>query len=87
MSMFCFQCQETARNQGCTVRGVCGKAPETANKMDELIRQLKIMAQTKPPTRALGLFVEDMNLLSIQSKFHMVTCSCCCSRINSCCHA
>lgn len=65
MSMFCFQCQETARNQGCTVRGVCGKAPETANKMDELIRQLKIMAQTKPPTRALGLFVTQSLFMTI----------------------
>ena len=25
MNMFCFQCQETARGEGCTVRGVCGK--------------------------------------------------------------
>ena len=25
MSMFCYQCQETARNIGCEVRGVCGK--------------------------------------------------------------
>ena len=24
-SMFCFQCQETAKGTGCTVRGVCGK--------------------------------------------------------------
>jgi len=35
--MFCFQCQETARNQGCTVRGVCGKKPAEANMMDLLI--------------------------------------------------
>ena len=27
MSMFCFQCQETAQGKGCTVRGVCGKVP------------------------------------------------------------
>ena len=65
MSMFCFQCQETARNQGCTVRGVCGKAPETANKMDELIQQLKILAQTKPSTRALGLFVTQSLFMTI----------------------
>ena len=25
MSMFCFQCQETAKNEGCTIKGVCGK--------------------------------------------------------------
>lgn len=35
--MFCFQCQETARNQGCTIKGVCGKEPQTAALMDLLI--------------------------------------------------
>ena len=30
-AMFCFQCQETARNTGCMVRGVCGKPEETAD--------------------------------------------------------
>lgn len=35
--MFCFQCQETARNQGCTVKGVCGKPEETADLQDLLI--------------------------------------------------
>ncbi len=39
--MFCFQCQETAKNQGCTVRGVCGKTEETANLMDLLIHVIK----------------------------------------------
>lgn len=40
-SMFCFQCQETAGNKGCMVKGVCGKDARTANLMDLLIRQLK----------------------------------------------
>jgi len=35
--MFCFQCQETAKNQGCTVKGVCGKPQETADLQDLLI--------------------------------------------------
>lgn len=39
--MFCYQCQETAKNKGCTVRGVCGKTEETANLMDLLIHVLK----------------------------------------------
>ncbi|MDR3568845.1 MAG: hydroxylamine reductase [Syntrophobacteraceae bacterium] len=39
--MFCFQCQETAKNTGCTIRGVCGKPEETANLMDLLIYTLK----------------------------------------------
>lgn len=35
--MFCFQCQETAKGTGCTLGGVCGKRPDTANKMDMLL--------------------------------------------------
>lgn len=35
--MFCFQCQETARNIGCTVKGVCGKPEATADLQDLLI--------------------------------------------------
>ena len=35
--MFCFQCQETAKGTGCTVRGVCGKLPETSRWQDLLL--------------------------------------------------
>ncbi|MDL2265512.1 hypothetical protein LJC43_03920, partial [Parabacteroides sp. OttesenSCG-928-G21] len=28
MNMFCYQCQETAQNKGCTVKGVCGKTSD-----------------------------------------------------------
>lgn len=41
MSMFCFQCQETAKNFGCTISGVCGKKPDVANMQDSLIFLLK----------------------------------------------
>ena len=35
--MFCFQCQETAKNQGCLIKGVCGKLPSTARLQDLLL--------------------------------------------------
>lgn len=35
--MFCNQCQEAAKNVGCTVQGVCGKTEETSNIQDLLI--------------------------------------------------
>ncbi len=35
--MFCYQCQETLKNQACTVRGVCGKDERVANLEDVLI--------------------------------------------------
>lgn len=41
MSMFCYQCQETAKNTGCTVKGVCGKTDSCANLQDALIYVLK----------------------------------------------
>ncbi|HZJ82869.1 MAG TPA: hydroxylamine reductase [Clostridia bacterium] len=41
MSMFCYQCQETAKGTGCTVRGVCGKNQEVANLQDLMIYTLK----------------------------------------------
>ena len=37
MDMFCYQCQETAKGSGCTLRGVCGKLPETSARMDLLL--------------------------------------------------
>lgn len=35
--MFCFQCQETAKGAGCTIKGVCGKEAETAKWQDLLL--------------------------------------------------
>lgn len=39
--MFCYQCQETAKGTGCTVRGVCGKEPYLADQMDKLIYAIR----------------------------------------------
>jgi len=41
MSMFCYQCQETAGGKGCTVRGVCGKNEEVAKLQDLLVYTVK----------------------------------------------
>lgn len=35
--MFCYQCQETAKNIACTKRGVCGKISDVANIEDLLV--------------------------------------------------
>ncbi|KXB71265.1 hydroxylamine reductase [Peptoniphilus sp. DNF00840] len=37
MDMFCYQCQETLNNKGCTKRGACGKTATVANYQDFLI--------------------------------------------------
>ena len=53
--MFCFQCQETAKNTGCTVRGVCGKEETTANLQDLLIFNLKGIAVLAKKGREAGV--------------------------------
>ncbi|MCD4782117.1 MAG: hydroxylamine reductase [Candidatus Omnitrophica bacterium] len=60
--MFCFQCQETARNIGCTVNGVCGKKESTSNLQDVLIFALQGVAvaaeqQGQGLDQAQGVFV------------------------------
>jgi hydroxylamine reductase len=42
--MFCHQCQEAAFNKGCTIRGVCGKQPDTAGLQDVLVYALRGLA-------------------------------------------
>lgn len=73
MSMFCFQCQETAKNTGCTVRGVCGKSEEVAKLQDLLIYTLKgiseIVVKGKIETSSLG----DTNYEVLSSLFMTIT--------------
>ncbi|MBU4446218.1 hydroxylamine reductase, partial [bacterium] len=61
MSMFCYQCQETAKNVGCALRGVCGKQESTANLQDLLIYVLKgisVITETANDTDPrIGLFI------------------------------
>ena len=35
--MFCFQCQETSKGTGCTIKGVCGKEATTSQWQDLLL--------------------------------------------------
>ena len=66
MSMFCYQCEQSAAPGGCTVQGVCGKTAPVANLQDELTaalvglaRALDVKGQTKEGIDYLmrGLFM------------------------------
>ena len=59
--MFCFQCQETAKNQGCTINGMCGKKGSTANLQDLLIYNLKGIAVLAQAAKAAGIDVPASN--------------------------
>ena len=73
MSMFCYQCQETAKNQGCTIGGVCGKKAETANLQDLLIYVLKGISIYGEKAKEFGELDKKIGLFIAQSLFTTIT--------------
>lgn len=72
--MFCFQCQETAKGTGCTMRGVCGKLPETAALQDLLVYVTKGLSAVTTQLRAEGKEVgEQVNHLVSLNLFTTIT--------------
>ncbi|HOP72578.1 hydroxylamine reductase [Thermoclostridium caenicola] len=64
MSMFCFQCEQTAGGKACTMAGVCGKSALVANKQDALTGALVGLARAasgkKPSRRAVELMIDGL---------------------------
>ena len=73
MSMFCFQCQETAKNQGCTVRGVCGKMDNTATLQDALIHTARGIAFWGVEAAKQGVNIDREALFAMQGLFATIT--------------
>jgi len=71
--MFCFQCQETAKNTGCTVKGVCGKPEETANLQDLLIFVLKGISVYGEKLKELAIADRTNDDFISQSLFATIT--------------
>ncbi len=73
MSMFCYQCQEAAKGEGCSIQGVCGKTPEVANLQDLLVYTVKgiseIVVKGKLDVASLGL----VNEMVLDSLFKTIT--------------
>ncbi|MDU0939329.1 MAG: hydroxylamine reductase [Clostridiales bacterium] len=53
-NMFCYQCQETAKCEGCVSMGVCGKTPEVANLQDLLVYVTKGISAAATQLRKEG---------------------------------
>ncbi|MGB9836280.1 MAG: hydroxylamine reductase [Candidatus Saccharicenans sp.] len=73
MSMFCYQCQETLKNQGCRAIGVCGKPAEVANLQDLLIYSLKGLSWLNLKAREKGINEEGTDRFLIEGLFSTVT--------------
>ena len=73
MSMFCFQCQETAKNEGCTVKGVCGKTDEVSNLQDVLVFAAKGVAAYSSQLRNAGKRYDKVDEYLFRSIFISIT--------------
>ncbi|HRQ99470.1 MAG TPA: hydroxylamine reductase, partial [Candidatus Syntrophosphaera sp.] len=73
MSMFCYQCQETSRNQGCTVRGVCGKSPELCHLMDLSIYAMKGLTFVSSKLLEHNIYHREDALIIMQGLFRTIT--------------
>jgi len=71
--MFCYQCQETAKGTGCTVRGVCGKTDDLANMQDLLIFVLKGISIYSTKARELGIENAKVNKFVYEGLFMTIT--------------
>ena len=71
--MFCFQCEQTAKGQGCTKLGVCGKTPDTAALQDLLIWAMKGLSQVAVEGRKVGVVDDAVNKLSAEAIFSTLT--------------
>ncbi len=71
--MYCFQCQETAKNTGCTVKGVCGKPEDTADIQDLLIFVLRGIAVYGERLKELGVSDKEAGLFVARSLFATIT--------------
>ena len=73
MSMFCFQCQETAKGTGCTIAGVCGKKDNVANMQDLLVFVTKGISFFTTRLRELGIETDGAGKFVVDSLFMTIT--------------
>ncbi len=71
--MFCFQCEQTAKGEGCTKIGVCGKKPEVAALQDLLIYSLKGLSLYAVEAQKAGINDGTVNTFTCEALFSTLT--------------
>lgn len=71
--MYCFQCEETANNKQCDIRGICGKSPEVANLQDLMIYVFKGVSFFLKELRQFNIKNEKAETEIIKGLFSTIT--------------
>ncbi len=73
LDMFCYQCAQTARGTGCTIRGVCGKSATAARLQDFLIFGVRGISAYAYHARELGYSDPEVNAFLEEAIFTTLT--------------
>ncbi len=71
--MFCFQCEQTSKGEGCRLAGVCGKQGTSAEIQDEIISKVKELAFYANKLREKDYINQNADLAMIEGLFTTVT--------------
>ncbi|MBI5062389.1 MAG: hydroxylamine reductase [Desulfatitalea sp.] len=71
--MFCFQCEQTAKGEGCTKIGVCGKQPDVAALQDLLIYVTKGLSQVALAARKADIKDAKADRFACEAIFSTLT--------------
>ena len=71
--MFCYQCEQTAKGEGCTKIGVCGKESDVAILQDLLIYALKGLSLYAVEGRKKGVVDPEVNDFTCKALFSTLT--------------
>jgi hydroxylamine reductase len=71
--MFCYQCEQTAKGEGCTKIGVCGKQPDVAALQDLLNYTVKGLSQVAVEGRKIGVNEPEVNRFTSKAIFSTLT--------------
>ena len=71
--MFCYQCEQTAKGEGCTKIGVCGKQPDVAALQDLLNYTVKGLSQVAVEGRKVGVNEQEVNQFTSKAIFSTLT--------------
>jgi hydroxylamine reductase (hybrid-cluster protein) len=71
--MFCNQCEQTAKGEGCTKVGVCGKEADVAALQDLLIYSLKGLSLVAVEGRKVGVTEWEVNIFTVEAIFSTLT--------------
>ncbi len=73
MNMFCYQCEQTAKGEGCTSFGVCGKDPDVSALQDLLVYAIKDISRYMHRAGVLGKRDRDIDVFAVKAMFSTLT--------------